>query len=128
MTPLQFRRHIKDRSLPGFCREVDPEAPLDRGISYAVKVLKDGGIETFESCQGGVGHSFPEPTVRFHGAQGEGYRAVGIALAAGLPVANLRRAWRVLDGELEGPAWEITFKAPALKIVQRRAEREGLLV
>ncbi len=25
--------------------------------------LRSGGIETFESCQGGPGHSFPDPTV-----------------------------------------------------------------
>lgn len=30
------------------------------------------GIETFESCQGGSGHSFPEPTVRFEGGLAEG--------------------------------------------------------
>jgi hypothetical protein len=31
----------------------------------AVKVLTDHGIETFEFCEGGRGHSMPELTVRF---------------------------------------------------------------
>jgi hypothetical protein len=127
MTPQQLRRHMADKTLPAFCRLIDPEAPLDRGISYAVKILRENGVETFESCQGGPGHSFAEPTVRFHGEQGEGYRAVAVALQAALPVAALRRVWRVLDGELEGPAWEMTFSRGPLTQVQRRAERSGLL-
>lgn len=66
-------------------------------------------METFESCEGGIGHAFPEPTVRFHGDHSEGYRAVAAAMQAGLPVAELRRVWPVLDGELTGPSWELTF-------------------
>ncbi len=34
--------------------------PVDCWIGYAVKVLRDAGIETYESCQGGRGHCFPE--------------------------------------------------------------------
>lgn len=45
---------------------------LDSGIRPYVKILDDNGIETFESCQGGDGHCFPEPTIRFHGVRGEG--------------------------------------------------------
>ena len=52
--------------------EFDP--PLDVGIAPFVLVLMDAGIETFESCQGGAGHSYPVPTVRFHGKRGEGFR------------------------------------------------------
>jgi hypothetical protein len=28
---------------------------------------------------------------------------------SGLPVAELRRVWVVVDGELTGPCWELTF-------------------
>ncbi len=28
-----------------------------------VEVLRAAGVETFESCEGGAGHSYPEPTV-----------------------------------------------------------------
>lgn len=84
--------------------------PLDAGIAYAVHVLRDGGIETYESCEGGSGHVFPEPTVRFHGGPGEGFRAYGVAVMYGLPVRSLNRIWTVDDGELTGPVWEMIFR------------------
>lgn len=51
---------------------------LDPAIRDAVRILADAGIETFESCQGGEGHAYPEPTVRFHGERGEGFKALAI--------------------------------------------------
>ena len=72
-------------------------------------LLQAHGIETFESCEGGKGHSFSEPTIRFFGNQFEGLRAVSVALANGLRVVELRRYWVVLDGELNGPQWEMTL-------------------
>lgn len=90
-------------------RVYDP--PLDRGICAAVHALNAAGIETFESCQGGPGHAFPDPTVRFQGGQSEGYAALAAAMRAGLPVAELRRVWPILDGEPTGPWWELTFVA-----------------
>ncbi len=51
------------------------DPPLDPGIQNAVLLLRRAGIETFESCEGGEGHSYPEPTVRFHGHRDEGFRA-----------------------------------------------------
>jgi hypothetical protein len=104
------------------------EMPLDRGISYAVKVLRDAGLETYESCDGGAGHAFKEPTVRFHGNQAEGFVAVAQALKNGLPVSDLRRFWMVVDGELDGPYWEMTFgPREALLAMQDKAESGGLL-
>ena len=76
-----------------------------------MEILRKYGIETFESCEGGLGHSYPEPTVRFYGTSDAGWRAVGICLAHGLPTAQLRRAWNVLDAhEPTGPHWELTFR------------------
>lgn len=89
--------------------------PLDPEIAEYVRALVDSGVETFESCQGGDGHAYPEPTVRFHGSAAEGYSALSIALAHGFPVAALRRAWRIIDGELVGPHWELTFAARAAR-------------
>jgi hypothetical protein len=37
---------------------------VDPAIKHAVAVLRSYGVETFESCQGGEGHAYPEPTVR----------------------------------------------------------------
>jgi len=84
---------------------------LDRGIRKAVERLQAGGIETFESCEGGPGHAFPEPTVRFHGSIAAGWRALGVCFDHGLPVMSLRRVWDVLDRHVPtGPYWEIVFR------------------
>jgi hypothetical protein len=82
---------------------------IDRGIAHEVKVLWENGIETSESCEGGEGHSFYEPTVRFRGDSAEGFRALAIAQQHGLKVAELRRFWSIQDGEPVGPEWEMTF-------------------
>jgi hypothetical protein len=83
--------------------------PLDPGIAQAVLALRQAGVETFESCEGGAGHAYPEPTVRFHGGTHEGFRALAAAMQAGLNVAALRRTWPINDGEPTGPWWEMTF-------------------
>lgn len=82
---------------------------LDKGIRKYVETLSAAGIETFESCQGGAGHAYPEPTIRFHGGRGAGFRALAIAAEHNFPVASLRRTWTVLEGEPTGPCWELTF-------------------
>ena len=86
--------------------------PLDVGIEKAVNILFDAGIETFESCEGSIGHAFPEPTIRFYGDRFEGFKAFTIAMDNGLRVSALRRSYQVNDGELTGPEWEITFFKP----------------
>jgi hypothetical protein len=83
--------------------------PLDPGIREAVELLQEAGVETFESCQGGEGHAFPEPTIRFHGNNVQGFRAYAAAMEYGLPVLALKRSWSVIDGELSGPWWEMVF-------------------
>lgn len=85
------------------------DPPLDPGIVNAVTALRIAGIETFESCEGGPGHAYAEPTVRFYGDKSEGFRALAAALRGGLLVAALRRAWPVVEGEPTGPWWELTF-------------------
>ncbi len=82
---------------------------IDQGIRPVVSAFLKQGIRTTESCEGGEGHSFPEPTVRFAGLYGDGFKALGIAIDHGFPIANLRRSWTFLDGELSGPEWEMTF-------------------
>ena len=85
------------------------DMPLDRGIRAYVLALRSGGIETFESCEGGEGHAMPEPTIRFHGGLGEGFRAFGIARQLGLPVSYVRLSYAINDGIPTGPTWEMVF-------------------
>lgn len=84
---------------------------LDAGIRRAVLILRASGIETFESCEGGAGHSMPDPTVRFWGGTWAGYRAFAVAMEHGLPVLHLRYCYTVVNGHLETPCWELTFHA-----------------
>lgn len=89
--------------------EVEYDPPLDPGIADVVIRLNAFGVETYASCQGGPGHAYPEPTVRFFGDRSEGFRALAVALQHNFPVRALRRIWRVIDGEPTGPDWELTF-------------------
>lgn len=83
--------------------------PLDPGIDREVQTLLDNHIDTFESCEGGPGHAYFEPTVRFHGDQFEGFKAFTIAMQNGLKPTKLSRIWMIIEGELVGPYWEMTF-------------------
>ncbi len=89
---------------------------LDPGIRAAVEILRSEGVETFESCQGGDGHAYAEPAVRFHGNHGAGFRALAVAQDYGLPVLYLRRFWSVLEGEPTGPYWELTFSGHVSRV------------
>lgn len=85
------------------------EDVLDVGIAPWVLTLIKDDVATFESCQGGLGHAFTEPTIRFHGQVGEGMRVYALARTYGWPVQAVRRVWDDIDGELTGPVWEIVF-------------------
>lgn len=91
--------------------DVDPQVDmeLDAGIREYVLALREGGIETFESCEGGEGHPFPQPTIRFHGTSGEGFRALAVAKERGLPISCIRMSYPVIDGWPTGPWWEMVF-------------------
>jgi hypothetical protein len=92
---------------------LDRRYGLDPGIRHFVLVLRSQGVDTCQSCQGGPGHCYLEPTIEFRGGTGDGPRAVGVALTYGLPIAELRREWSVRDGEINGPIWTMTFKLRA---------------
>lgn len=103
-------RHRSD--LEHFAPAVDME--LDPGIREAVLILRRGGIDTFESCEGGLGHACPEPIIRFHGDQWEGFKAFAIAKAHGLNVLSIAYEYKESNGWLEGPWWKMTFRSTAL--------------
>ena len=114
-------------------RPTDPQASredwlasLDPGIARYVDVLDAAGIETYESCEGGEGHSYAEPAVRFYGPRGEGFRALAAAACHGLPVRSIRRLWTVdEDANPHGPYWEIAFWRPATPVLS--SGRSGVL-
>jgi hypothetical protein len=93
-----------------YVRAVCPHLPVDAGIVRAVRVLREAGVETFESCEGGVGHAYPEPTVRLHGGGAAGWPGLRHRAGRGAPVLDLRRVWPIVDGEPTGPWWELTFR------------------
>ena len=100
---IKAKNYRSGRTEKGANRE-DWLSSLDSGIAPYVDVLDAKGIETYESCEGGEGHSYVEPAVRFHGARGEGFRALAIALQHGFPVRAVRRIWTVdEDGQPNGP-------------------------
>jgi hypothetical protein len=89
------------------------DPPLDRGIKSYVQALAREGVETFESCEGGDGHTYPEPTVRFHGGLDAGFRALAVTAQRGFHVTQLRRTWLIVNGEPTGPYWELVFGSKA---------------
>lgn len=89
---------------------------LDPGIQPMVEALVRHGVQTVESCEGGEGHAWPEPTIRFWGDAADGLHALAVALKYRFPVAELRRVWAVygsngapFTGELQKPVWELVF-------------------
>jgi len=98
---------------------------IDAGIRIAVRVLHAHGIETGQSCQGGEGHSYPEPTVDlWSDCKTTGFAAVHALMGYGLPVMSFARNWDILDGEVTGPFWRITFR----RTMEDRADDELMFV
>lgn len=90
-----------------------PSNPLDPGIAHVVAVLREQGVHTYESCEGGTDHSYRDPTVRFYGSQAEGWRVLAVCKERGLRVRHLARCWDMDDGEPSGPYWQIEFFRPS---------------
>jgi hypothetical protein len=91
---------------------------LDALIRPAVEILNKYGFKTFESCQGGEGHCFPEPTVRFEGNEFDLLRAYEICQLNFLPVHEVRRIYRKTPFYVEentsnahqiGEVWDTPF-------------------
>ena len=94
---------------------MEPEAfyqGLDHGIRFAVRVLHAaGGIETCQSCQGGKGHSYLEPSIDLiaTGNDAVGFRALAALVDYGLPVSGIAIVWPVRHGLPYERLWRITF-------------------
>ncbi len=72
-------------------------AAIDPLILPAVKILNNHGFETFESCQGGEGHCYHEPTVRFFGDEFSLIRAYETCRCYGLNVSAAKRVFMKVD-------------------------------
>lgn len=66
---------------------------VDTEIRPVVKILNQHGFETFESCQGGDGHCYNEPTVRFFGNEFDLIRAYEICRCYGFNVYKAKRVF-----------------------------------
>jgi hypothetical protein len=77
----------------------------DPGIRKAVRVLREAGVDTFQSCEGGPRHCDAEPNVDFgRGRRPEdGWKALAVALENRLSVLYLRLQWNVEFGHPTGP-------------------------
>jgi hypothetical protein len=87
---------------------------LDPGIRFAVRILHAHGFDTCQSCQGGKGHAYYEPTVEMAAASddAEGFGALAALQAYGLPVAAIALTWPVKNGVPYEKNWRITFHEP----------------
>ena len=99
---------------------------LDAGIRFAVRVLHAAGFDTCQSCEGGKGHSYNEPTVEMvaGGDDALGFGAVAALRAYGLPVAELAIVWPMMNGLPFEKNWRITLTKP----MQERANEKPMFV
>jgi hypothetical protein len=72
---------------------------LDPGIAWTVKFLREAGVHTVSSCEGGDGHPYDEPMVRFRGDPAEAKRVAELTWREGLFPFEISRAWHV-SGDL----------------------------
>jgi hypothetical protein len=84
---------------------------LDPGIRFAVRVLHVAGFETCQSCQGGKGHAYSEPTIEMRALADDavGFGAIAALQQYGLPVADVSIVWPLRNGLPYEKLWRITF-------------------
>lgn len=99
---------------------------LDKGIRFAVRVLHAAGFETCQSCQGGEGHAYDQPTVEMvsTGDDSQGFGALAELQAYGLPIADISIRWPVRNGLPYERLWCITFR----KTMEDRANDKPMFV
>jgi hypothetical protein len=102
---------MKARKLRGKISNLDP------GIAEAVWVLRENGIDTCQSCQGGPGHAYSQPTVAFTGSRKEAFRAAEIVRRPeiieriGMRPADLSKSWSlcIVFRQMGRGCWELTW-------------------
>lgn len=99
---------------------------VDEKIRAVVVLLNRHGFKTFESCQGGEGHCFKYPTVRFEGSEFDLIKAHNICEVNNLNVMEGKRVYRKTplyndEGVSIGEAWETPFN----ELIFIESERTG---
>lgn len=99
---------------------------LDAGIRFAVRVLHAAGFETCQSCQGGKGHPYYEPTVEMVATSDDarGFGALDALRGYGLPVSQIAITWPVHNGYPYEKNWTITFS----KTMEDRANEVPMFI
>jgi hypothetical protein len=99
---------------------------LDVGIRFAVHVLHAGGFDTCQSCQGGKGHAYDQPTVEMIAGADDalGFGALKVLQAYGLPVRDVAILWPVQHGLPYEKLWRITF----FKTMEDRADEVPIFI
>jgi hypothetical protein len=112
---MDMEHSIVDSKMP--VRQImwsDPNAydGIDPGIRFAVRVLHAAGIETCQSCQGGQGHCYLEPTIEMvcGGDDATGFAALHALNTYVLPVQDIAILWPVKNGLPYERLWRITFR------------------
>jgi hypothetical protein len=85
---------------------------LDSGISYPVRLLRDHGLDTCQSCEGGDGHAYHEPTIELYAGSddSEGFRALAVLQTHGIDVARIAIVWECKNGLPYQRVWSIELR------------------
>jgi hypothetical protein len=94
---------------------------LDPGIIRILRIFKEAGIETCQSCEGpkgmfpegqhGVGHSYEHPTID---VLGEPWKALDVANTYAAQVDQISEVFGVRDGRPVEHFWRIEFNSRRL--------------
>lgn len=120
---------------------LDPEIPLrtmawtepgaydgiDKGIRFAVRVLHARGFETCQSCEGGDGRAYDQPSVDLIAGSRDaaGFAAVAELVSFGLPVDRLSQVWNL---DALGRPYETIWRIEFSRAFPERADQELMFV
>lgn len=76
-----------------------------------VRIFREHGVETCQSCQGGEGHSYRYPSVDILNGP---WKALDVANDYGIPVIRIGHLWSIRNGEPEETIWRIEFSPSGL--------------
>lgn len=107
---------------------IDPKVleSTDEEIKPVVELLNRHGFITFESCQGGKGHWFDKPTIRFEGSEFDLIRAYQLCEIHGLNVLDGKRVYTKTNvynekGASIGENWDTPFN----ELIFVKSDRTG---